>query len=127
MKTKSGKEAVLAANDAFYAAFRSGNFHGMDALWSTVRNVAVFHPNWPGIEGREDVMASWFQVMMVADPPDIYPRDETIILNGRTALVICVEDVGGSEMIATNIFVREAKQWCMTHHQATRLPADSSE
>ena len=122
----STKEAVLTANDAFYAAFRSGDFQLMEDLWSKTRKVAVFHPNWPGIEGREDVMASWYQVMMVAEPPAIYPCDEKVILNGNTAMVICREDLGSREMIATNTFVRESAGWRITHHQASRLPAPSA-
>ena len=126
-KTKSEKAEVLAANGRFYAAFRGADFEAMDALWSRRRDVSVFHPSWPGISGRRDVMESWFRIMIEGTPPDIRPLDPLVILTGATALVICDEAVGDSRMIATNVFVKEDGAWHMTHHQATQLPEPASQ
>ena len=121
-KTKSEKAEVLAANGRFYAAFRGADFEAMDVLWSRRREVTVFHPNWPGISGRRDVMESWFRIMIEGTPPDIRPLDPLVIQTGGTALVICDEAAGDSRMIATNVFIKEDGAWRMTHHQATQLP-----
>ena len=126
-KTKSDRAEVLAANKAFYAAFRAADFEAMDVLWSRNREVTVFHPNWPGISGRQDVMESWFRIMIEGSPPDIEPAAPVVILTRMTALVICDELIGDNRMIATNVFVKEDGAWRMTHHQATQLPEPASQ
>lgn len=122
------KHDVLRANHEFYSAFRSGDYARMDQLWAYKHDVSVLHPNWEGIEGREAVMASWFDVMVVAEPPMVTVSDECVILNGRRAIVLCTECFGSTRIIASNLFVLEDDDWRMTHHQATHLPhgADTS-
>ncbi len=119
----SEKQAVLAANEAFYAAFRAADFEAMDRLWSRRRNVSVFHPNWPGINTRDAVMESWHRILIAGNPPHVSAIDPTVIVTAKTGLVICNEDLGGANLIATNVFVLEDGQWRMTNHQASRLPA----
>lgn len=113
---------VIAANDRFYATIRSGDFAAMDALWSARDVVSVYHPNWPGITGREEVMASWHDVLVLSEPPEIFPRDVTVIRTERMAFVLCVEEVGGARMTASNVFVKEAGAWRLTCHHARPLP-----
>lgn len=114
---------VLEANRKFYEVFRLGDFLRMDAMWSHVESVSVCHPNGTGISGRRDVMESWHRVMVQTDPPLIYPSSETVVLNGSKAIVLCIEQIGGREIAATNIFTHEANTWRLVHHQATSLPA----
>jgi len=115
------KHDVLKANHDFYSAFRSGDFASMDALWAHKNPVSVYHPNWQGIEGRDAVMASWFELMVVSEPPMVSPRDESVILTGNRAVVLCTECLGESHLIASNLFVLEGDDWKITHHQATQL------
>lgn len=119
MKTKHD---VLKANHEFYAAFRSGDFARMDALWARAHPVSVYHPNWAGIEGRERVMASWFDVMVVAEPPMVTIGDEMVIITGERAFVLCTETFENTSIIASNLFALENGDWKITHHQATHLP-----
>jgi hypothetical protein len=119
MKTKHD---VLRANHEFYSAFRSGDYARMDGLWALKHEVSVYHPNWEGIEGRDAVMASWFEVMVVAEPPIVTVRDECVIMNGRRAMVLCTECFQATRIIASNLFVLEDGEWRVTHHQATHLP-----
>lgn len=123
MKTKHD---VLRANHDFYAAFRSGDYARMDALWATKHPVSVYHPNWQGIVGREAVMASWFELMVVAEPPIVSVQDESVILTGHRALVLCTECIDSSRIIASNLFVFEDASWRLTHHQATQLTHSAS-
>jgi len=118
MKTKHD---VLRANHEFYSAFRSGDYARMDALWSDKEKVAVHHPNWEGIEGRSAVMASWFDVMVVSEPPEITACDETVIVTGNRAFVLCTECIDASRVFASNLFVLESGSWKMAHHQATPI------
>ena len=123
MKTKHD---VLRANYDFYAAFRSGDYARMDELWASKHDVSVYHPNWEGIEGREAVMASWFEIMVVAQPPMVSVSDECVIMNGRRAFVLCTESFDTTRVVASNLFVLEDGDWKMTHHQATHLPYNAN-
>ncbi len=116
------KHDVLKANQEFYAAFRSGDFARMDALWSSRHPVSVLHPNRSRIDGRTEVMASWFDVMVVGVPPMISAAEESVILNGKRATVFCIESIGPSRVVASNLFALEDDGWKLTHHQATQLP-----
>ena len=119
MKTKHD---VLRANHEFYSAFRSGDYARMDALWAQRHDVSVWHPNWDGIQGRDAVMASWFEVMVVAEPPMVTVRDECVVITGRRAMVLCTECFDVTRIVASNLFVLEEDAWRLTHHQATHLP-----
>jgi hypothetical protein len=46
---------------------------------------------------------------------------------GDAAYVICEERINGAVLIATNIFVREAEQWRLAHHQAGHVLARMEE
>lgn len=120
------KRRVLAANEAFYAAFRAADFDRMESLWSKRRKVSVYHPNWPGIDTRDAVMESWYRILVAGDPPKVSASHPTVILSEKTAMVICREDLGGADLIATNVFVLEDGEWRMTNHQASRLPTTST-
>ncbi len=121
--TTSAKSSVLAANEAFYAAFREGDYAAMQALWSDSREVTVYHPGWPGIMGREEVMESWHRILCVGRPPKVRALDPNVIVNGTSAMVTCIEDLGEVRMVATNTFVQEAGAWKLIGHQAQHIPA----
>jgi ketosteroid isomerase-like protein len=123
---KVERARVLAANERFYAALRESDFNAMDALWSRRKAVAVFHPNWRGIDGRDAVMESWYRILVSGTPPPIHPVEPTAIVNRATGLVICEEDVDGVRLLATNVFINEDGHWRMTHHQASPLPVATS-
>ena len=117
------KQRVLDANDAFYTAFRLLNFDAMDAVWAKRRDVSVYHPNQPGIGTRDAVMESWHKILVAGQPAQVTVSDQTVIMTAKSAFVICREEIGGTHLIATNVFVLEDGMWRMTHHQASRLPA----
>lgn len=118
MADTAAKSDVLKANDEFYDAVRAGDFTRLDDLWSRVRPVCVFHPGWTGLQGREDVMASWAEIFVTGNVPDVWPIDEQIIMTSKCAMVYCTEIVGDARLSATNVFVREADGWRLTQHMA---------
>ena len=69
-EAKSDTAQVIAANEAFYTAFRSRNMAAMEAIWSKDASASVIHPGWPGINGRKAVMASWKSILE-GNPPEI--------------------------------------------------------
>lgn len=114
---------VLAVNEAFYRAFATRDFVGMDRLWATSAQVTCIHPGWNAVRGREPVIASWQSILSNPSSPAIAAANATAHLLGEAAYVICEEHLDGATLIATNIFVREAGEWKLTHHQAGHLLA----
>lgn len=112
---------VLAQNRAFYAALRDRNVELMGQVWSQSAQVSCIHPGWQPLHGRETVMASWETILQHSNLPAIYPQAASVHLWGDTALVICEESFREGRLVATNIFVREADDWRLLHHQAGPL------
>lgn len=113
--------AVLDANEAFYRALRDGDLDAMEALWARERPVSCTHPSGPAIFGRDAVMASWRMILM-HQPPEIRAAEPQVIVTGRSALVLCKEQVGPVELMASNAWVREDGAWRMVNHQAAAIP-----
>lgn len=121
--TPSG--AVLAANEAFYAAFEARDIDAMDAVWEHSDRVVCTHPGWARLRGWEAVRASWARlfagpqrlqfvlttvdVEVVADAGWVH-LDENLLDGGATATVA-----------ALNVFHRDADgRWRMiVHHGST--------
>ncbi|MEL7542289.1 MAG: nuclear transport factor 2 family protein [Pseudomonadota bacterium] len=116
MADAAAKSDVQRANDRFYDAVRTGHFARLDALWSRERPVSVKHPGWPLQRGRDDVMASWAEIFVAGNAPDVWPLEEIIIMSDRTALVYCTEVLGNASISATNVFVWEDGDWRLTQH-----------
>jgi len=117
------KSDVLRVHDAFYDTVRAGDFSQLDALLSTRRPVAVFHPGWTGITGREDVLASWAEIFVTGRAPDVWPVEEQIFMTPGMAMVYCTEILGERRLTATNVFVREDDEWRMTQRMAVPVTA----
>lgn len=118
----SDEAGVLAANAAFYDAFRGESLAAMDALWSRRAPVTCIHPGWPALFGRARVMASW-RAIFESGAPAIRCASPTAHLLGDAAFVICVELVAEGRLCATNLFAREDGAWRMVHHQAGPMTA----
>jgi ketosteroid isomerase-like protein len=114
----SAETEVLAANEAFYAAFAERDASAMDGLWAASAPVACIHPGWDVLVGREEVMESWEAILDNPTAPRIRCSRPSAQVLGDTAFVVCLEEVSGSELIATNVFTREEGRWKLVHHQA---------
>lgn len=109
-------EAVLFANDAFYAAFAVGDIAAMRDVWAWDAPVSCIHPGWDALTDARDVLASWEGILR--EPPQIRCHAPRALAYGDTAVVICFEEISGSFLLATNVFVREGARWRMVHHHA---------
>lgn len=117
------KQAVIAANSAFYKAFRESDLEALDALWAKKTKVSVIHPSWNAIFGREKVMASWQRIIDSGGAPPIQPVEPVVLFRDSSAVVLCYEKTGTSYLVATNIFVLEDGAWRIIHHHAGPAPA----
>ncbi|MBC8239903.1 MAG: nuclear transport factor 2 family protein [Alphaproteobacteria bacterium] len=119
------KNALIEANEGFYAAFATGNACSMEKLWSRHSDITCIHPGWPPLDGRDDVMGSW-QCILSAKSPLIGIGDARVYLYGTVGYVICQEHLERGILIATNIFVVEDGGWKLVHHQAGISPSDTA-
>jgi len=126
------QDAVRAANEAFYAAFRGRDLDVMDSLWAKQSPTLCVHPGWDVLRGREEVMTSWRRILANPNAPQLEGTDVDVALLGETvALVTCREGAPGrgAGIIATNVFVLEDGEWRIAHHHAGPLaePAPPTE
>ncbi len=119
----SDDDAILFANEAFYAAFRSGDVKAMDDVWAKSAPVACLHPGAVPIFDRKEILDSWRDIL--ADPGVVNLAFHSPRLIGRSGagLVVCFETFGENALAATNAFTREGGRWRMTFHQAGPCPA----
>lgn len=118
---------VLFANDAYYTVFASGDHEAMDAIWAHATPVTCIHPGGPVIEGRDDILDSWREVLTSGQTQGFECHDAKAHVVGDLAWVTCLEVLGDGALAATNIFVRDNGAWKITHHQAcptSALPQD---
>ena len=116
---------MLAANEAFYRAFRQKDMELMAAIWADDEPVFCIHPGWAPLVGRESVIASFEAIMTQPSSPDITCSGASVRVDGGHATVICFEVIGDTRLVATNLFIAtDDGQWCIYHHQAgpTRAP-----
>lgn len=110
-------EAVLFANDRFYAAFTAKDMGAMESLWAE-NKVLCIHPGWQPLYGREDVLESWRGILSEEQAPDIRCHAPQVTVLGDTAVVLCIEEIEGAFLCATNLFIREGVDWKLAHHHA---------
>lgn len=118
---------LLFANDVFYAAFVTGDFRAMDAIWAVRHPVSCIHPGAGTLEGREEVMESWAHILTSGDTEGFHCMDARAHVCGETGWITCFEVLGEGALIATNIFVLENGDWKIAHHQAAATKARPEE
>ena len=117
---------VLAANDAFYAAFRARDAGAMAKIWSREHEVACTHPGWTPMHGRAVILESWSRILSNPQSPRVQCVDAVAHVGGLMAWITCREIIEGAMAAATNIFVREGDAWRMVHHHASPMPGTPS-
>jgi len=80
-------------------------------------------PGWNALLGRDDVLASWRNILTNPNQPRIVIGGAQVVFTPDTAIVLCRELVAGSPLIATNVFVQEAGAWKLVHHQSGGVAA----
>jgi len=111
-------ELILFANEAFYAAFASGNMEAMNDIWADNAPLVCLHPGATPIFDRAEIMRSWEHILADAGVSDMKMRAPRVLAYDGFALVTCYETMGGGALIATNAFIREDGNWRMISHQA---------
>ena len=118
----SEQMTVLFANEAYYAAFQSGNYETMETLWARSVPVTCIHPGANNLLGWELVMESWKSILTNDDLVNMEIVNPKANVYGEVAVVVCYEVFQEVTLVATNIFVKEENHWKMVHHQAGGSP-----
>ncbi|MEP7122251.1 MAG: nuclear transport factor 2 family protein [Byssovorax sp.] len=109
---------ILAANQAFYDAFTRSDLETIEDLWASFTPVACIHPGWDALHGREDVLESFRAILGSGGAPRVTCVDPAATRIGDAAFVVCHEAIDDTQLVATNVFVREDGRWKLVHHQA---------
>jgi len=126
----SEQNAVLFANEAFYAAFSDRNIKAMERVWAENKSVSCTHPGWQTLLGLEEVMESWGAILCNPNSPYIIFRAQRAAIFGDMAIVTCVEEISSRYqdpdfLTATNVFVKAGSVWTMVHHHAGPVHLES--
>ena len=113
------EQKIMAANYAFYAAYRFADIKAMERVWSALDDVAMYGPSDRSIVGHDAVMNHLRRRLEDLPTPDIRPRGPAVVKTRTSALVICIEDIDGRQQTATNIFRKENGRWRLTHHHTS--------
>ena len=117
------RDAVLAANRAFYRAFNERDVDAMEHLWAPGGAMVCLHPGQAPLHTRADIMASWRGILRHPEAPGVRCIDEWVIGRARLAIVVCREVLTGGQLMATNSFVRLGNGWRMVGHHAGPVPS----
>lgn len=115
------KDAILAANAAFYSAFSTGTIEELAQLWADGEDISCIHPGWPALVGRSAVIGSWRDILLGPNRPHIICQEPYAIVTGDTGRVLCVEVIGQLALAATNHFKRVDRAWRLVHHQSSPI------
>lgn len=113
---------VLATNAAFYLAISSRDIETMEQLWADKGEIAVLHPGWPMLEGRDKVMESWQGILANPDGLDIEFGNGTVEFTDNEAVVKGSEFLQEHVTKVVNVFRKQPSgQWRMVFHGAEAI------
>ena len=116
------REAVLAANRAFYRAFNERDYEAMDQLWAPSGATICLHPGQAPLLDRAEIMQSWRAILRHPDSPRVRCSDEWVVGRAGLAMVVCREILENGQLMATNSFVRLSDGWHMLGHHSGPVP-----
>ncbi|MBZ0216138.1 MAG: nuclear transport factor 2 family protein [Fimbriimonadaceae bacterium] len=114
--------SVLAVNTAFYVAISSRDVEKMEQLWADNGEIAVLHPGWPMLEGRDKVMESWQGILANPDALDIEFGNGTVEFTDDEAVVKGSEFLEAHVTKVVNVFRKQTDgRWLMVFHGAETI------
>lgn len=121
------RDAVLAANRAFYRAFNDRDAAAMDQIWAPSGSVVCLHPGRAALHDRSEILASWRAIMKHPGAPRVRCAEEWVLGRPGLALVICREILPEGQLMASNLYVRMSGGWHMASHHSGLVPSVATE
>jgi len=127
----SDREAVLAANRAFYDAFESLDAEKMEACWLRDPRIICIHPGWRKLSGWGPIMTSWERIFDNTFEMKFELGEMEVMISGDLAIVVVEETLTQrgyegttkSQVLATNVFERAGQEWFMVMHHGSPVIA----
>jgi ketosteroid isomerase-like protein len=124
-------DGVRRTSDAFYRAFESLDLNRMDEVWSHGDDVVCVHPGWERMVGWKKVRASLQQIFENTIDIAFRIEEASMRVSGDLAVMNVIENLrshvaeGGvvGQVLAVNVFAREAGVWKLICHHATPFEA----
>ena len=116
------RDAVLAANRAFYRAFNDRDYAAMEQIWAPSGAMVCLHPGQAPLHGRTEIMASWRGILRHPESPKVRCVGESVIGRPGLAIVVCREILPEGQLMATNTFARQSDGWRMIGHHSGPVP-----
>jgi len=128
------RQAVTAANEAFYRAFETLESEEMEKVWLRASYIKCVHPGWPLLRGWGPIMTSWERIFASTFGMRFTLSDVHVEVAGSLAWVVLIENleargyegVARSEILTTNLLEKRDGQWFIVHHHASPILAPSS-
>ena len=116
------RDAVLAANRAFYRAFNDRDYEAMEGIWAPAGAMVCLHPGAPPLHKRMEILESWRGILRHPKSPRVRCVGEWVIGRSGLAMVVCREVLANGQLMATNTFVRSGTGWHMIGHHSGPVP-----
>lgn len=120
------REAVLAANRAFYRAFADRDVEAMDQIWAATGAVVCLHPGQAPLLSRAEIMASWRGILRHPESPKVRSVGEWVVGRPGLAIVVCREILPEGQLMATNTFARQSEGWRIVGHHSGPVPSEET-
>lgn len=129
MTNPEDKEAILAANQAFYSAFADRDLKSMTSLWWQGSSSICVHPGSSPIVGWTDIRDSWNSIFKNTNSLEIDTEIIKVEVDQALAYVLLREIVLQSnqgrrmkaQSLATNIFQKMAQKWYLVSHHGSPI------
>lgn len=130
-RVSGDREAVAAANKAFYAAFEARDLDAMSRLWEHSDRIVCTHPGWASLRGWGQVAASFFALFQNSQHLQFILTKESIEVVGDMGWATVDENIlqstNATTVAALNLFVRgDDGDWRMVAHHASPV-SDAAE
>ena len=128
------RQAVTAANEAFYRAFETLEIKEMEKVWLRASHIKCVHPGWPLLRGWGPIMISWERIFANTFGMRFTLNDVHVEVSGSLGWVVLIEDLEArgydgasrSEILTTNLFEKRDGLWFIVHHHASPILAPAS-
>ena len=125
-------DSAVAAEQAFYQAFRELDMASMRELWVESSEAYCIHPSGQLFKGWESILSSWARMFRVAEKPRVQFSLINQNQSAELAVHLVVERVGpvtataqaGVVMFATNVYQLTPQGWRMFGHHAAQAQSE---
>lgn len=119
---------MLAANEAFYAAFERRDLDAMSDLWERSERAVCTHPGWATLRGWGPIASSFMALFHNSQSLQFILTECRAQVEGDVAWVSVDEnllgDQGGATVAALNVFVRGGDdRWRIVGHHGSPVSA----